>query len=99
MFSVSGAHSAWLGGDIDAAREVQLALARPQDRATVLLAPQDSLPLIVAIASLLFLAALGAVSAVAGGASLWRASLRVTLWGALAMAATAGIGALFGTVA
>lgn len=32
-------HSAWLGGDIDAAREVQLALARPQDRATVMLAP------------------------------------------------------------
>ncbi|AOF87638.1 DNA internalization-related competence protein ComEC/Rec2 [Hydrogenophaga sp. RAC07] len=35
----SAEHSAWLGGDIDAAREVQLALARPQDRATVLLAP------------------------------------------------------------
>lgn len=35
----SAEHSAWLGGDIDAAREVQLALARPQDRATVMLAP------------------------------------------------------------
>ncbi|QHE75662.1 DNA internalization-related competence protein ComEC/Rec2 [Hydrogenophaga sp. PBL-H3] len=35
----SAQHSAWLGGDIDAAREVQLALARPDDRATVLLAP------------------------------------------------------------
>jgi competence protein ComEC len=35
----SAQHSAWLGGDIDAAREVQLALARPQDRATVMLAP------------------------------------------------------------
>lgn len=65
---------------------------------TVLLAPQDSLPLIVAIASLLFLAALGAVGAVAGGASLWRASLRVTIWGALAMALTAGIGKALGTV-
>ncbi|WP_033925146.1 VIT1/CCC1 transporter family protein [Sphingomonas sp. 35-24ZXX] len=65
---------------------------------TVLLAPQDSLPLIVAIASLLFLAALGAVGAVTGGASLWRASLRVTIWGALAMALTAGIGKALGTV-
>ncbi len=65
---------------------------------TVLLAPQGSLPLIVAIASLLFLAALGAVGAVAGGASLWRASLRVTIWGALAMALTAGIGKALGTV-
>ncbi|MBT9466924.1 DNA internalization-related competence protein ComEC/Rec2 [Hydrogenophaga sp.] len=35
----SAQHSAWLGGDIDAAREVQLALARPDDRATVMLAP------------------------------------------------------------
>mgnify|MGYP006184593341 CR=1 FL=1 len=35
----SAQHSAWLGGDIDAAREVQLALARPQDRATVMLSP------------------------------------------------------------
>ena len=40
VLRVAGAqHSAWLGGDIDAAREVQLALARPGDRATVLLAP------------------------------------------------------------
>ncbi|MGE0349861.1 DNA internalization-related competence protein ComEC/Rec2 [Hydrogenophaga sp.] len=35
----NGASSAWLGGDIDAAREVRLALARPEERATVLLAP------------------------------------------------------------
>ncbi len=40
VLRVAGArHSAWLGGDIDAAHEVQLALARPQDRATVMLAP------------------------------------------------------------
>jgi competence protein ComEC len=40
VLRVTGAqHSAWLGGDIDAAREVQLALARPNDRATVMLAP------------------------------------------------------------
>jgi competence protein ComEC len=35
----NGAHSAWLGGDIDAAQEVRLALARPDERATVMLAP------------------------------------------------------------
>ncbi len=64
---------------------------------TVLLAPQASLPLVVAIASLLFLAVLGAVGASAGGASLWRASVRVTVWGALAMALTAGIGKALGT--
>lgn len=64
---------------------------------TALVAPQDSLPLVVAIASLLFLAVLGAVGASAGGASLWRASIRVTVWGALAMALTAAIGKALGT--
>ncbi|MDP2016508.1 DNA internalization-related competence protein ComEC/Rec2 [Hydrogenophaga sp.] len=39
LLITSAQHSAWLGGDIDAAREVQLALARPQDRATVMLSP------------------------------------------------------------
>ncbi len=50
----------------------------------------------VIVASLVLLAALGAVGARAGGASEWRGALRVTFWGALAMGATAGIGALFG---
>lgn len=49
-------------------------------------------------ASLLFLALLGAIGARAGGAPVVRATARVTFWGALAMALTAGIGALFGTV-
>ncbi len=48
-------------------------------------------------ASLLFLALLGAVGAMAGGAAVWRAAARVTFWGALAMALTAGIGHLVGT--
>ncbi|MBC7312330.1 MAG: VIT family protein, partial [Rhizobium sp.] len=47
--------------------------------------------------SLLFLALLGAVGAKAGGANVWRATLRVTFWGAFAMALTAGIGAVVGT--
>jgi VIT1/CCC1 family predicted Fe2+/Mn2+ transporter len=63
----------------------------------VLLSPADLLPWTVSIASLLFLALLGAVGAYAGGAPIWRATLRVTFWGALAMALTAGIGALVGT--
>ena len=52
----------------------------------------------VSVASLAFLAALGAVGAIAGGANIWRATVRVTFWGALAMALTAGIGKVFGTV-
>ena len=52
----------------------------------------------VAASSLAFLAALGAVSARAGGAGLWAGTARVTLWGAIAMAVTAGVGALFGVV-
>ena len=60
--------------------------------------PRPALVLGVSIASLLFLAVLGAVGARAGGANVMKATLRVTFWGALAMALTAGIGALFGTV-
>jgi VIT1/CCC1 family predicted Fe2+/Mn2+ transporter len=49
----------------------------------------------VALTSLPFLAVLGALAARAGGARIVPATLRVTFWGALAMAATAGIGKLF----
>lgn len=41
---------------------------------------------------------LGAIGARAGGASVVKATMRVTFWGALAMALTAGIGVLIGTV-
>lgn len=64
---------------------------------TVLLAPPVGLVLIVSIVSLLCLAALGALAARVGGASAWIGAARVAFWGALAMAATAGVGALFGT--
>ena len=53
---------------------------------------------IVSAASLGFLAILGAIGARAGGAKVLRATARVTFWGALAMALTAGMGKLFGTV-
>jgi VIT1/CCC1 family predicted Fe2+/Mn2+ transporter len=60
-----------------------------------------ALPLAVATiaTALVFLAGLGAIAARAGGAPMGIAAARVTFWGALAMAATAGIGELFGTLA
>jgi len=61
-------------------------------------APATSLVLLVAGTSLLFLALLGALAAHTGGARVLIGTVRVTFWGALAMAITAGIGALFGTV-
>jgi len=64
----------------------------------VVLAPAAWLVVAVSAASLVFLALLGAIGARAGGAGIWRATFRVTFWGALAMALTAGIGKLFGTV-
>jgi VIT1/CCC1 family predicted Fe2+/Mn2+ transporter len=65
--------------------------------AMVLVSPLSRLVMVVSVASLLFLALLGAIGAKAGGANVLKATLRVTFWGALAMALTAGIGALVGT--
>lgn len=62
----------------------------------VLMAPVSSLFWTVSIGSLLFLALLGSLAARAGGASIVLSAARVTFWGALAMALTAGVGALFG---
>jgi VIT1/CCC1 family predicted Fe2+/Mn2+ transporter len=53
----------------------------------------------VSFSSLFFLAGLGALSAQVGGASVWNGAWRVAFWGAIAMAVTAGAGALFGAVA
>ncbi|HKO14171.1 MAG TPA: VIT family protein [Acidobacteriaceae bacterium] len=63
----------------------------------VVFAPLGHLPYTVSAVSLACLAGLGAVAARTGGASAWAGSGRVALWGALAMAATAGIGKVFGT--
>lgn len=62
----------------------------------VVLVPVSALIWTVAGSSLLFLALLGSLAAGAGGASIVTAAVRVTFWGALAMAITAGVGALFG---
>ena len=58
----------------------------------VVISPLTYLVPIVSVASLIFLGVLGAIGATAGGADVVRATARVTFWGALAMAATAGIG-------
>jgi vacuolar iron transporter family protein len=62
-------------------------------------APEAHLILLVAVTSLIFLAVLGGLAARAGGAKLMVGAIRVAFWGALAMAVTAGVGWLFGTVA
>lgn len=64
----------------------------------VALVPVGVLVPAVSVASLLFLAVLGAVGAKAGGAKILRATARVTFWGAFALLVTALIGKLFGTV-
>ena len=63
----------------------------------VLLVPPSALMWAVSGSSLLFLTLLGSLSARLGGASVMMAAARVTVWGALAMAVTAGVGRLFGT--
>jgi vacuolar iron transporter family protein len=88
-----------------AARPVQAALASAGSFAVgaalplamVPLSPAPYLTWAVSIAALQFLAILGAVGAKAGGAPIGKAVLRVTFWGAFAMAATFAIGSLFGT--
>jgi VIT1/CCC1 family predicted Fe2+/Mn2+ transporter len=66
--------------------------------AVTALAPAQSLMVWVSGTSLFFLALLGAVAARAGGAGMLAGAWRVTFWGALAMAITAGVGSLFGAV-
>jgi len=64
--------------------------------AAAALSPVETLVPTVSAAALVFLAALGGIGARAGGAPAWKAVARVTFWGAMAMAITAGVGALFG---
>lgn len=64
----------------------------------VLLVPMANLMVWVSLIALVGLMGLGALGAMAGGANVTRSVLRVAFWGAIAMAATAGIGRMFGTV-
>lgn len=89
------------------ARPIQAAVTSAMSFATGALLPLgvaviSSSPTLIAwvtVSSLLFLALLGGTAAYVGGAKLLPGALRVTFWGALAMATTAGVGALFGAVA
>jgi VIT1/CCC1 family predicted Fe2+/Mn2+ transporter len=91
--------------DLTSARPVQAALASAAAFSVggappllvVLATPKGFEIATVSVASLALLAVLGAVGAKAGGAGMAKAALRVLFWGALAMAVTAGIGALVGT--
>lgn len=90
--------------EITAARPVQAALASAATFSIgaaaplglVLVSPASWLLAIVSVGSLGFLAALGMIGAKAGGADILKPTIRVTFWGAFAMALTAGIGALVG---
>lgn len=92
--------------DVHAARPVQAAFASAATFAVgatlplvaAAVVPASRIILTVTASSLVFLAALGALSAGAGGASRAHGALRVTFWGALAMALTALVGRVFGTV-
>lgn len=106
MHDALGAHARDELGISEAlsARPVQAALASAASfavgaalpLAVTALAPAQNLIAWVSAMSIVFLAVLGAVSARAGGASVLKGAWRVTFWGALAMAITAGVGALFG---
>jgi VIT1/CCC1 family predicted Fe2+/Mn2+ transporter len=92
--------------EITAARPVQAALTSAamfsigaaMPLLMVVISPASALVPIVSAASLAFLATLGAIAARAGGANILRPTVRVTFWGALALAITAGIGKLFGAI-
>ena len=93
--------------DTTAARPTQAALASAASFSVgaalpivvVATASSTHLLLWVSLSSLAFLASLGAISAQVGGARVWNGTWRVAFWGAVAMAVTAGAGALFGAVA
>lgn len=93
--------------EIVRARPLQAALASALSFAvgaalplmTVVITPQSRLAPAVAALSLVFLAILGGIAARVGGAPVAAGAVRVTFWGALAMALTAAVGSLFGVIA
>lgn len=89
--------------DMTTAKPIQAALASAASFAigallpllATFLTPVNAIPWVVSILSLFFLASLGGLSAYIGGAPVGKAIFRITFWGALAMIATAAIGAMF----
>jgi VIT1/CCC1 family predicted Fe2+/Mn2+ transporter len=106
-YDALGAHSRDELGifEFNAARPVQAALTSAAafavgaalPLAVAVVAPVAFAIVAVSASSLVFLALLGVLGAKIGGANVLKAAFRVTFWGALAMAVTATIGALFGT--
>lgn len=92
--------------EVVAARPIQASMASAASFAVGAILPLVAsvvapLPLLlpaVVVASLVFLAVLGALAARTGGAPILAGAVRVTFWGALAMVVTAGVGRLFGAV-
>ncbi len=82
-----------------AASAASFAVGAAMPLLVTILAPSASMIPLVSGTSLVFLALMGGVAARTGGASVTVGAIRVAFWGALAMAVTAGIGALFGPVA
>ena len=91
--------------EVSTARPVQAALTSAATFASgsalplliAAVAPTAAMGWAVSVASLVFLAVLGMIAARTGGASVAKGGLRIAFWGAIAMAVTAGVGALFGT--
>lgn len=92
--------------EITMARPIQAALVSAASFATgallpvlaAMLASQDRLVVSVVVVSLVFLEVLGGIAAKIGGSNPWIGAMRVTFWGLLAMALSAGVGKLFGVV-
>lgn len=92
--------------EIHTARPIQAGMASAASFAVgailpllmILVSPASAMIPFVAGSSLVFLALTGALAARVGGANVAKGAFRVTFWGALAMAATAAVGALFGQV-
>jgi tRNA modification GTPase len=109
VLRISGPHArsaaTTLVGKLPEARRATLRAVRDPadgsvlDQALVLLFPVSQLVPAVSASTLVLLALLGALAARVGGADMLKGSLRVTFWGALALAVTAGMGTLFGIVA
>lgn len=90
--------------EVSTARPIQAALTSAATFAAgavlpliaAVLSPQGAIGIVVFTVALIVLAILGALGARTGGAAIWKPTLRVAFWGALAMAVTAAVGALIG---
>ncbi len=90
--------SGWLRAAVLGASAASFAAGAAAPLLVTAVAPAASVIPLVSATSLVCLAGMGALAARTGGANMLAGTMRATFWGALAMAVTAGVGALFGTV-